>query len=360
MKKIALFFSLFVYVVACFAQNCTINGRMNVPAFQNKEVRLLNDVTWETIATTTINDSAFTFTVPASEPHWAMITTVTASGSNNYFLDVIVEPGIITCDLVTDELAGTPNNDIYGKFHQDIQKEMSIYHSLPAKFENIQNMSEQEIEQLKAETMGQKKKISDMALQAFIENKDNLVGVKAFDYLEQMNKVEYKELKNLLADAAPVVQNYPDIVRKMEKLERLEQTSEGKPYVDVDVKEFKTGKTVKLSKYIKGKVALIDFWASWCGPCRKQIPNIAKIYEKYGKDIVVVSLNVWDQPEERTKAIKEMRMNWVQLMDDTRNATNMYGISGIPQIMLIGKDGTILARDLFNDEIEEAVQNALK
>lgn len=224
MKKIALFFALLVCVVACFAQNCTINGRMNVPAFQNKEVRLLNDVTWETIATTTIKDSAFSFTVPASEPHWAMITTVTASGSNNYFLDVVVEPGIITCDLVTDELAGTPNNDAYGKFHQDIQKEISIYHSFPAKFENIQNMSEQEIEQLKAETVGQKKKISDMALQA----------------------------------------------------------------------------------------------------------------------------------------IKEMRMSWVQLMDDTRNATNMYGISGIPQIMLIGKDGTILARNLFNDEIEEAVQNALK
>ena len=112
---------------------------------------------------------------------------------------------------------------------------------------------------------------------------------------------------------------------------------------------------------IKGKVALIDFWASWCRPCRAEIPNIKKIYEKYGgKDLVVISLNVWDKPEAQAKAIKDLGMTWTQLTDATRNATDTYGVDGIPQILLIGKDGVIIARNLRGEEIEKAVKKALE
>ena len=143
-------------------------------------------------------------------------------------------------------------------------------------------------------------------------------------------------------------------------LRKLEATKAGQAYVDIDVIDYQTGNAAKLSDYVAGKIALVDFWASWCRPCRAEIPNIANIYKKYGDKIAVISLNVWDESESQAETIKELKMNWIQLTDTTKKATEAYGINGIPQIMLIGADGTILARDLREGAIEEAIVNALK
>ena len=362
MKKLATTFVALLCAMICFAQNCTINGRMNVPEFQNKEVSILNGATYEVLATTTIKDSAFSFDIPVKEPFWGWIKTEKVADNNYYYLDVVVEPGTVTCNLVTDDLAGTPTNEKYYQYNKVMSKEKEIWYAYAEKFQNMSQMSEDQIKSMADEFQAQMNKMIDLAKNAFIENKDNLVATQAFDFLVEMvgaKAIKYSELTKMLDEAAPIVRNYPEVVKKMNKLDKLNQTAEGKPYIDLDLKDFKTGKSVKLSKYIKGKIALIDFWASWCKPCRAEIPNIAKIHKKYGKDIVVISLNVWDQPTAQAKAIKDLKMNWLQLTDDTKNSTNVYGIQGIPHIMLIGKDGTILARELRGGEIEAAVIKAL-
>lgn len=362
MKKIILSLAALVCATACLAQNCAIIGRMNVPEFQNKEVSIMNAATYEVLAKTKIIDSAFTFNISADEPFWGVIKTESISDNNYYFLDVVVEPGTVTCDLVTDDLAGTPTNERYYKFNKELRQEKEVWYAYAENFQNMSQLSEGQIKSMADEFQAQINKMVDLAKGAFWENKDNLVATKAFDFLAEMVTAKsfgYNELSSLLADAAPIVRNYPDVVKTMEQFDKLNQTAVGKPYIDLDLKDFKTKKSVKLSKYIKGKIALIDFWASWCRPCRAEIPNIAKIYEKYGKEIIVISLNVWDQPAAQAKAIKDLNMNWLQLTDDTKNSTNVYGIDGIPHIMLIGKDGRILARDLRGEEIEEAVKKAL-
>lgn len=116
MKKIILSFVALFSAMVCFSQSCTIIGRMNVSDFQNKEVSILNAATFDVLATTKIVDSAFTFDISVDEPFWGWIKTETLSGNNYYFLDVVVEPGTVTCDLVTDDLAGTSTNDRYFKF----------------------------------------------------------------------------------------------------------------------------------------------------------------------------------------------------------------------------------------------------
>ena len=87
------------------------------------------------------------------------------------------------------------------------------------------------------------------------------------------------------------------------------------------------------------------------------------MHKKYAdKGLVVIGLNVWDKPEAQQKAIETMNMTWLQLADTTRveTAADIYGINGIPQIMLIGKDGVIAARDLRGEAIEAAIIEALK
>ena len=106
---------------------------------------------------------------------------------------------------------------------------------------------------------------------------------------------------------------------------------------------------------------LVDFWAKWCGPCRNEIPFIAEMHKKYeSKGLVVIGLNVWDKPEAQQKLIAEKEMTWLQLADTTRIATEVYGVSAIPQIMLIDKDGTIVARNLRGEAIEEAILKVIE
>ncbi len=141
-------------------------------------------------------------------------------------------------------------------------------------------------------------------------------------------------------------------------------TSEGAMFTDFTVVQDENdpeGSTVKFSDFVgKGKYVLVDFWASWCGPCKREIPNIAAVYDKYkGENFDVLSVAVWDKPEDTAKAAKEHNVVWNQITNAQRIPTDIYGIDGIPHIMLVAPDGTIVKRNLRGDDIEAAVKEAL-
>lgn len=122
------------------------------------------------------------------------------------------------------------------------------------------------------------------------------------------------------------------------------------------------GQKIALSS-LKGKIVLVDFWASWCGPCRQEMPNVVKAYAKYknkGFEIFGVSL---DQDVDRWKeAIKKDGITWPQVSDlkhwDCEPA-KQYGVTSIPATFLLDKDGKIIAKNLRGDELEKAIENAL-
>ncbi len=107
-------------------------------------------------------------------------------------------------------------------------------------------------------------------------------------------------------------------------------------------------KEVRFSDYVgKGKYVLVDFWSPWCGPCKREIPNIKKVYEQYkGKGLEVLSIAVWERkPQSHTiETATELGMDWLHINNAQSIPTDIYGIGGIPHLMLIGPDGTILAR----------------
>ncbi|RPD42263.1 TlpA disulfide reductase family protein [Chitinophaga barathri] len=116
------------------------------------------------------------------------------------------------------------------------------------------------------------------------------------------------------------------------------------------------GETVKLSDHF-GKYVLLDFWASWCGPCRRENPNLVKVYHQYkgkGFDIVAVSLD--KQKDNWLKGIADDKLEWTHASDlafwNSAPAA-LYGIRAIPGNVLIGPDGTIIARNLRGEELRE-------
>ena len=108
------------------------------------------------------------------------------------------------------------------------------------------------------------------------------------------------------------------------------------------------GKTIHLDK-LKGKITLIDFWASWCGPCRKEIPHVKKYYEEYkNKGVQFISVSIDAKKDAWTKALKEEQMPWLQgwAPNSGKEVLNTYQFNGIPFLILLDKKGNIYRKYL--------------
>jgi len=127
--------------------------------------------------------------------------------------------------------------------------------------------------------------------------------------------------------------------------------------------EDENGKLKKLSD-IKGKTVLLEFWASWCGPCRRENPNLVKTYENFsskGFEIFAVSLDV--DKDSWQKAIAKDGLNWKHVNDlkgQSNEASLIYGVSGIPDNFLISANGEIIGRNLRGESLNQKLKEILK
>lgn len=136
----------------------------------------------------------------------------------------------------------------------------------------------------------------------------------------------------------------------------------GTAFPDFNVKDL-AGAPLSVASY-KGKVVLIDFWATWCGPCVAELPNVLAAYEKYhakGFDIIGVSL---DESEAKLKAfIADKKMPWRQYFDGKgweNEVSTKYGIQSIPATFLLDRDGKIVAKDLRGEELDKELERLLQ
>lgn len=122
------------------------------------------------------------------------------------------------------------------------------------------------------------------------------------------------------------------------------------------------GEKVKLSDF-RGKYVLLDFWASWCGPCRMEMTKLKEYYPKYeGKDVVFISLSLDDTQEAWKKGLEEEKIPWITLWDTAggfraTNLTEKYGFRGIPFLVIIDKEGNVAAREVRGPGVEKALDS---
>ncbi len=200
----------------------------------------------------------------------------------------------------------------------------------------------------------------DYLLGIIDDNADNAAGAKAFEaainYLDngQIEKLAAKVDTSLMKDSGI-------IATVIARNEALAATAEGKMFADFEA-ALADGTTARLSDYVgKGKYVILDFWASWCPWCIGEVPFLKAVYEKYcGPQFEIIGIDVADKMDKAAKAMEEHGITWPQLYSEERLNGTFYGSRGIPLIILIGPDGTVLGRDLRAEEIEAAVSKYVK
>ena len=192
---------------------------------------------------------------------------------------------------------------------------------------------------------------------AMTANADNPLGLYYFLNGRGQN-ASAAEIREIFRKC-PEIGRYKRSAALLAIAENREATQDGGKFIDFKV-DYK-GTTKRLSDYVgRGKYTLVDFWASWCGPCMRQVPVLKEIQAKYkdqGLDVVGVAM--WDEPEATESAIVKHGITWDNIIDAQNIPADIYGISSIPCIILFGPDGTILSRGKQGDELRAAVDQAM-
>jgi peroxiredoxin len=195
------------------------------------------------------------------------------------------------------------------------------------------------------------------------ENKSSIAtAFIAVNYINEKMDKNYAEVDKIYNQLDDKVKASYYGKKLLELGSQLKGTSIGQPAPDFTLNDV-NDKPISLSSY-KGKITLVDFWASWCGPCRGENPNVVAAYNVYhndGFEILGVSLD--DNKAKWLDAIEKDKLTWTQVSDLqgwSSAAASLYGIQSIPSNVLIDKDGNILAKDLRGEALENKLKELFK
>lgn len=352
MKKAFLFSCVFVAMMAsCGNTGYTVNGTI-ADTTDGTYVYLYSGTTRsaQVVDSAKVENGTFCF---KGNQEVAEMRTISCGKQKAV---IALENANLSLDLQNGMCSGSTLNETYATY---LAKEESLNTQLKALGKKVDagDLTEEEAKEAYGKLF---EEMSAYELQFTKENIQNCVGV--YLYRNVFYELSDEENEALMAQIPERLKN--ETIEKFEQnIAVRRKTAVGQPFIDFTMND-PEGKTVSLGQYVKqNKYTLVDFWASWCGPCRAEMPNVVETYAKYkDKGFGIVGVSLDSDLDSWKKAIEALGITWPQMSDlkywNCAGAAE-YGVMSIPSTVLISQDGIIVARDLRGADIAKKLDELL-
>lgn len=278
---------------------------------------------------------------------------------NNIFF---LEKGNIRLDIgQKSKVSGTENNNIYQTFIDSIYH---IHEQMNTLYNEALNKTNGHMEDFQGseELSRLDKKAADLIKKTMLDNIQKPAGF--FIFLSSYNMYSPDETISIIEKMPEAYRNQSIVKHIQDEAEQSKSTATGQHFINVTIPSI-DGKEVSLNDIVsKNKLTLIDCWASWCGPCRAEMPNVVELYKKYkSKGLEIVGISFDENADDWKAAVKEMNMTWPQLSELrswSNKMTELYGVTSIPYTILINQDGVIVGKEMRGAELDRFIADFLK
>lgn len=294
----------------------------------------------------------FRFEGSAARPDMLYLLDSREGNPDKLAMQLIVEPGTLVVagegDPTVYRATGTPSNDAFAAYDRKSRALIEEYRE--------EGTTDERRGQIEEEFNGLGEKARE-------ENSGNYFG--AMLLADQAYDLSGQEILDAIATFSPEMQQTELLAKLSETAQNKLKTDIGQPYIDIEQKNA-AGEVVALSSIIADPTisyTLVDFWATWCGPCMGEVPYLLEVYKDYhdkGFEIYGVS---FDQSRENwIDTVKERGMDWIHVSDLNgfdNQAARDYAVQGIPSNFLVDAQGTIVAKNLRGEELREKISELL-
>ncbi len=328
--------------------------------------------------TVKVKDGKFTMTGSAKEPEIMLLQVEAIQGKVPFVLEngdikIIVDKD----SLQKSKFSGTFNNDVFSKFNDDLTKFQKDFQKKLTTFQNA-NMAKMNAAQEAKDTititklMKEYQLIQKEGMEFYIKfaeaNPKALLSALILDSMLNDPAVDLVKIKKIFASFSPELKKYKPGKSIQSKLDKIEKpvTVAAAANVGSLAPDFTgpnpEGKSISLKQSL-GKVTIIDFWASWCKPCRAENPNVVALYAKYhAKGLNILSVSLDKEASAWKAAIAKDKLTWnhvSNLKEFEDPIALQYGINAIPSIYILDAKGVIIAKDLRGEELNAKIASLL-
>lgn len=322
--------------------------------------------------TAIVMDESFKFEGKVDYPQLWFLSVNNVGG----YIPVMIENDVIDIDFNKDNIeeskvAGTKSNKALSEYTDGFKSLMNRRDALNIEFRGQVDSSNPETKTKLSEDFAKiNQDLQEYPLNFLKDHNDNYFSLSLIENILKSNPVEFKGIDEAYANFDDDIKNsfYGQMVGS--KIEAIKKQNESLAMLNVgkEAPDFSApnpeGKQISLRE-IRGKATIIDFWAAWCGPCRRENPNVVKVYEKYhdkGLEIIGVSLDRPGQKEMWLKAIEDDKLKWhhVSNLNYFQDPVALqYNIQSIPATFILDADGTIVAKNLRGEALEDKIAEML-